>query len=346
MIKEIEIQNFQSHKSTKIELSSGLNILCGSSDSGKSAIKRSIEWAIKNRPSGDSIRSWWGGKTSVNIVFDNGSVERSKDKIEEYVVNETTKLHAFGLSVPDEVTKVVNMTGVNLQSQMDMPFLLSETSGAVASYFNDVAGLSKIDTAQSKVDSWIRTLKSDIVSKEKDIEKYQLTLEKYSGLDKIEIELEVLEDYYNQYLGKKNKVESLVKLLKEIQSIQQEIEDSSPIIEFETEINSLLAKMTEARTLKKDISKLDGDIFTIKEFNKRIQVSSAILNHESAILNLLALQKSYKEQNNAIASLNKALKDINEVSVSIEENEALFKRLSDKFKKEMGDHCILCGSKL
>lgn len=343
MIKEISIKNFQSHKNSTLVLSEGLNIICGTSDSGKSAIKRSIEWAIKNRPSGDSIRSWWGGKTSVNIVFNNGSVERSKDKIEEYVVNETTKLHAFGLSVPDEVTKVINMTDVNLQNQMDAPFLLSETSGAVASHFNKVAGLDRIDVAQTKVDSWIRLLKSDIASKEKDIEKYQITLEKYSGLEKIEIELEVLEELQTQYLAKKNKIKTFSDLIKDIADTQTEIEQNT-IPDYETEVNSLLEKMESYRQLKKDSNTLESLLSTIDGITEQMKESDSIISVESEVLNLLTFQESYKTQNKAIASLNNAIKDIKDILSTIEEKEAKLVLLSATFKKEMPNICPLCNT--
>ena len=80
MIQSVHIQNFQSHKNSTLEFSPGVNIIVGTSDSGKTAIIRALRWVVWNRPSGDSLRSTWGGKTSVEICLDKGSVERSKDR--------------------------------------------------------------------------------------------------------------------------------------------------------------------------------------------------------------------------------------------------------------------------
>lgn len=344
MIQSVEINNYQSHKKTLLELHQGVNVIIGTSDSGKSAIKRSIEFVIKNRPSGDSMRSWWGGKTSVELVLDNGRVERSKDKIEEYVVNEETKLHAFGLTVPDEVTKVINITEVNIQSQMDAPFLLSETSGAVASHFNRVAGLDKIDASQSWVDSRIREINSSIKTTNQDIEKHTLNLEKYSGLKKIEIELEVLEEFSTQYQIKITKQSKLNSLLIQIAAAEKEIEESAGILVFEKEVDSILVQMTEARDQKKEIVLLTGSLDEITEINTSTEEAQYKTTLETEVLDLLKLQETYKVQNTAIYGLNKALKDIKGISISLEADNRNLELQMTKFKKEMGDVCVLCGS--
>ena len=59
MIKSLELFNFQSHAHTLIEFSDGVNIISGTSDSGKSAILRALRWVIRNEPSGLGVVSWW-----------------------------------------------------------------------------------------------------------------------------------------------------------------------------------------------------------------------------------------------------------------------------------------------
>ena len=57
MINTLQIEGFQSHDSTEIELSKGVNVIIGSSDSGKSSIIRACKWAFQNRPQSDSFRN-------------------------------------------------------------------------------------------------------------------------------------------------------------------------------------------------------------------------------------------------------------------------------------------------
>ena len=76
MIKQINIKNFQSHKSTQLKLDPGVNVIVGSSDSGKTAIIRAYLWVVDNRPLGNAFVSHWAldekGKqkepTSVSII--------------------------------------------------------------------------------------------------------------------------------------------------------------------------------------------------------------------------------------------------------------------------------------
>lgn len=80
MIKQLNIQNFQSHVDTTLEFSDGCNIIVGNSDSGKTAIIRALRWLVFHKPTGDEMRSHWGGKTKVELFIDDAHVVKSKDK--------------------------------------------------------------------------------------------------------------------------------------------------------------------------------------------------------------------------------------------------------------------------
>ena len=69
MIQTGVIRNFQSHKKSILNLSKGVNVIVGKTDSGKSAIIRALRWLFTNTPSGDAFRSWDGGDTKVSATF-------------------------------------------------------------------------------------------------------------------------------------------------------------------------------------------------------------------------------------------------------------------------------------
>ena len=96
MIVSVDIVNFQSHPNTHIDFTEGLNVLVGSSRSGKSAIRRAIMWVITNRPSGLGVISWWNKKgdklvseTKVTITLDNGTVisRVRSPELNGYIIN-------------------------------------------------------------------------------------------------------------------------------------------------------------------------------------------------------------------------------------------------------------------
>ena len=86
MLSCLSIENFQSHEHSFLEFSKGINVITGSSDSGKTAILRALYWIIWNRPQGDSFKSWWGGDTKCSLVIDKKfGITRSKDKDNLYL---------------------------------------------------------------------------------------------------------------------------------------------------------------------------------------------------------------------------------------------------------------------
>ena len=54
-IKSVRMINFQNHRETYYKLTDGLNIITGSSDNGKTACARALNFALNNIHSGDII---------------------------------------------------------------------------------------------------------------------------------------------------------------------------------------------------------------------------------------------------------------------------------------------------
>lgn len=156
MLKTLKIENFQSHERTELHLHPGVNVICGRTDGGKSAILRAVRWVIENRPQGDEFRSWWGGDTKVALLTtDDVRVERGKGKSSNWYdlnIDEDDPLHfeAFGPSVPNEIIQALKLTDVNFQWQHDRAFLLSESAPEVARRLNKVARIEDIDAATTR----------------------------------------------------------------------------------------------------------------------------------------------------------------------------------------------------
>lgn len=82
-IKSIEIENFQSHKYSKLDFSENLNVIVGPSDNGKSAIIRALKWVLFNEPKGTEFIRYGENFCRVSIILSDGSKiirERTKTK--------------------------------------------------------------------------------------------------------------------------------------------------------------------------------------------------------------------------------------------------------------------------
>ena len=361
MISKLLIKNFQSHENSYLEFDKGVNIIVGCSDSGKTAIIRALRWLIWNRPSGTEMRSNWCEKDDVTCVktwIHDGKSEHADREIYKgenkyHLYAQTFK--AFGTSVPQELQEYFNLSEVNLQSQLDAPFLLSETPGKVAEYFNSVAKLSKIDTATQNINSWISELTS-IIGKEatkdkpatgliKQIKDGMFNLDKFKHLEKFEIDIEVLEDMNKKYLLSLKKQTKLENTINNIIEINSFIKEQEPLLELEPLINEILS-LIELRA-KSDLEevKLDKLIHQITFVQSKIKTIQDLISIEIPLNDILKLYKELETTNKDIISLSKLLININNTVIALNTEKVLYDSLHTKFEKMFPEVCPLCGKK-
>lgn len=253
MLKTLQLQNYQSHKKTIIEFSPGINCIIGPSDQGKTAILRALYWTVYNRPSGLAYISHWNrdkdGKpiksTYAKVENDSNIIERRRGKVKRsddyeefngYVINDSEYLEAIGQDVPDEVNKLFNLDSVNIQKQMDAPFLLSESAGEVARFFNQIIRLDLIDKVLSKAESKKREMNKDKIKLENESENIAKEISEYDWIDEAEIlankisKIESNMDFNKEYVFNLTNDIGEIKVLIEEISLQEIILSAAPLV--------------------------------------------------------------------------------------------------------------------
>jgi DNA repair exonuclease SbcCD ATPase subunit len=343
MLKSIQIQNFQSHRNTTLELDPGLNIIVGNSDSGKTAIIRALRWLIKNRPGGDAFRSTWGGETQITLTTEEGDViTRSKGDRNLYTLNDL-EFEAFKTDVPEEILTVLNMGEINLQSQFDMPFLLNSTPGEIAAHFNKLAHIEKIDTSTKKINSFIDQINQTIKRDESILKNSEEELKEFENLDEIETQLEVLEELEKQMIQKANSKTKLLKLIQDIQNIDSDIEEASKIVEYEKSVDSILTTFDAKSAKEKERRELLHLTEDITGINTQIAKFRQLLTLENPVNDLLELYVKIEEKKKTRDSLESLISKIELSDESIQTKKDNLKELQTEFDELMGDTCILCG---
>jgi exonuclease SbcC len=198
MIETIKITNFQSHKDSVLVLHEGINVLTGPTDNGKTSVVRALNWVVNNEPKGDSFRSNWGGETCVEINMDVGSrVERIKDKgVNLYRITFSglyEDFKSFGLGVPEEVTEHLEILPINMQFQMDSPFMLSQTPGEVARYLNEIVNLQDIDISVYNLNKISRENNQRLSNLESQLYTQKESLKEYNWIRSADIKLKKVE---------------------------------------------------------------------------------------------------------------------------------------------------------
>jgi len=153
-LKQIELKNFQNHSDLKLNFTSGVNVLYGATDVGKSCVRRAISWVFFNTPQGDVVRKEGTKKTSVKVTLDNDiTVERIKSaSINAYILavgDEIKRFDSVGRKIPEEVvevlrTSLIDINGdsinLNISDQIALPFLMDKSATFRSKLFNKLTG--------------------------------------------------------------------------------------------------------------------------------------------------------------------------------------------------------------
>lgn len=219
MIKSIRLRNFQAHEDTTINFHNGVNAVTGKTDSGKTACIRALKWVLTNRPSGNSIVNHDAfvdnkqiAPCIVTVVTDKAIVERERSaKVNRYTVNGQV-LDTVGTDVPIEVTDALNLDDINIQYQLDMPFLLTETPGEVGRILNKIVKLDDIDNTLRNINSYAKSKTAD--KKRVEYELKQVTAEieavDLEGISALVETGELLEELIGTIGEKCRKIQELV----------------------------------------------------------------------------------------------------------------------------------------
>lgn len=348
MIQNLKIQNFQSHENTEISFNKGVNVIVGSSDSGKSAIIRALRWVTTCNPRGDAIRSFWGGDTKVSITTHEGHViERTRtNSINRYILrknnDEELIFDAFGNDVPKEIEEILNLEeAINLQHQIDPPFLISETAGSVASHFNRMASLEKIDLGLKNTKSMQNVVNSRIDIKIEERTKLREELKVFRYLNHAEKDLVSLEEIKDIIGGKIESKETLEELTTELNELNISLVEIQTFLKSEIGVAFLIQKAKKLDVLNTQSLKLQDLINVIGNIKEQVQENVKILDAEDLLMRQIDFQKSLElkiSQKNKLsllwADLN-SIKDelsllqgldivLSEISTLIEKNNAFF----------------------
>lgn len=303
MIKTLQIRNFQSHKKTDIVFDKGVNVIVGSSDSGKTAILRALRWVLWNKPTGDGFRSNWGGDTKVKININENIISRIKQNTSNFYFLNDLKFAAFGTNVPEEIIKAGNVTEINLQQQLDSPFLLSETPGNVAKHFNKIANIDKIDEVRTRVNREISRIETNLKVKNEKLADYQLELSTIPDLDVLEVELENLEQLELTRNSNNNLLFSLKQLKQSIEKTDILLQEYLPILNLEKEVDCLLDLINQKQQIEKENRLLKIQIQTIVELTEKEQEIQTVILLEKKVNDLLGLIEQKEKKENELKNL-------------------------------------------
>lgn len=353
MIQSLLLINFQSHKRSELKFCKGLNIITGETDSGKTAIIRALQWLIWNTPSGNAFRSSWAdGPTAVKVWghrtwdnADNDHFEKTlNDKGAHYITDQHVLLKAFGQTIPEEVQKYFNMSEINLQEQLDAPFLLTESPGKIASFFNKIAGLDKIDLSIQYIQSQVRATSSSIKYAENFLQGKQKELEEFQKLNEAEVELKRLEKLELKLIRKKERLRMLKTDVNNLVILEEYIQEKETKIQHEKFVNQILSNIKKRTQLKEQKERLDKFISKLNFFEKSITEYTKTVAPEQIVVNTLQKLTAVTARQADFTQLNTLVSKLQTVTKKQQENALKLDELQHTWEAEFPEQCPLCDT--
>ena len=272
MFTRIILNDFQCHKYLDLALER-ITTLVGTSDAGKSACVRAIDWAVFNRGTASTLVRRNSDNASVIIEVDGHSVERFS-KGNGYRLDGIL-FSSINKTIPAEVTNIFRMSEDNIQRQHDHLYWFTANGSTLTSNLNTIVDLSKLE-------GWISNGKS-IERKYSDRVKYlqervneldaeRTKLARFRAIDFQLTKLEeqekqiaetkerhaALQEWYAQYIDNKHKIELRHALIAKISAMLlkmkqyfEERERASVLSTFTKNINEIQERLERHKSIKR-----------------------------------------------------------------------------------------------
>ena len=355
MLNEIHIKGFQSHNDSCLSFNPGVNVIIGSSDSGKSSIIRAIKWLTTNRPQGDSFRNeFLDAKDVVSVTgsFDGIVIAREKSKnINQYTLSvqegdRTVEIpyKALRADVPQELQEMTKFKEVNIQSQHpdEQYFMLNLSAGQVAKKFNEVAGLEIMDRAMSKINSMVREVNSDLKHAEKELS------DRKDKLDSLEWSVEALKEV-EELAVREKKIQTAIVTFQamedtvfDIRKIDTELLQYQGVDDVLKDIQKLINRVNEERNLVSNHNGLKTMLRMLSDCDIELRIYDGIDIAFNVITDIEKRFNKIQEKQFAFTALDTLLDEIAFDSKRIEQETEELVYMETKFA-ELIKVCPLCG---
>ena len=310
----ITVKNYQRHANSTLEIGPGVTSLIGKSDHGKTSIVRAIGWFRFDRPLGNNfVRK---GQNKVVVSIDDVSHVKDKSK-NYYLLNEE----------PVETKKAQELCGldsVNIQEQLDQPFLLKASPGEVARQLALLIDLEKpqvilkdLKSKGTKLSSSRTALISLKTNLEENLDQYAPLLRYKRALIVIESKLASIEKQYAAMATLAANIETATAALTRLDTIPE------TTAALDT-ANSLLKRVRKNEKQMIKVSQLQDAVGTaIEKENSRIPDFSEMHEKGKALLQKVVHQIHLIQCLGALQEFLGKLRNLRVLITKAEKGEAL-----------------------
>lgn len=273
-ISKVILENFQRHKHSVVEFKNGVNMITGESGKGKTSIERAIRWCLYDEPKGSQFIRIGQKSCKVRVEFDNGTfIERSRTlkSSGKYVICDTDgeikEFAGFSNRLPIDIANIHQApkitlskdkkVSLNFNTQLESPFLLTESPAVKAEVVGKLTNTDVIDMASRECNKDILSIGKEIKTLETKKAQFDKELDKYKNLEEMKLKIMRLEFLDNQKSEVESKLEKLKLISDRLNKIHLKRISCTNIINKKDKIELLKAKSKDLEEKVLELEKLE-----------------------------------------------------------------------------------------
>jgi len=355
MFKKLILKDFKTHKDSVLEFSSGVNVITGDTGQGKTNILLSTGWVKDNRPLGSNcIRR---GQDSSRVVLE---VEENKDIFgvvrsrgtsnNSYSIEKNGKavgdpFTAFGNSPPEQVSKILNLSDINIQKQRDSHFLVYSSAGQRATYVRSITKLDEIDRVVKLLSGKIRSKRGEEYLYKNNIESTKDKLADLNKIDLVFFEAMVI-DVKNRIL-KSEQIKKKIERTRVIVNKLKVLEENRIVIP--DNVDEIFEDIDFVQERRVELSSRMFKIETLVNNIKKIEVHKIVLPEDFTILSTIEIAlKKFDRQTKMLDKLQVLVQSFSIVTTKSINLDSRIKKQEEEERllKEQLQSCPACGTEL
>jgi len=306
MLKSLKIKNFKSHPDSILEFSFGINAIIGRPNHGKTNIVRALLKLLKNRPLGGDFLFSGLDKGVVEILaeFDDAIVKlentiftakdgKSQVKDARYSLGERG-FETMNKGVPDLIKKAINLTDLNIQSQLDQPFLITSSAGKIAETVNRITRQDKADELEKRLTTKVNSTNKEIKFIEAEVKSKTDELKLYKKVDDLDSIVSTVETFQEELEENEERLDNIIQLSEALTETVEEIEYLEGFLSV-GELIGEVEKLQESLQEKNEIYNLLIEYYNINEDISELEL---LVNPLSKIIKEIEVEEEKVELNN------------------------------------------------
>lgn len=351
MITQLKLTNVQKHTDLTVNLSEGITVIYGETESGKTSAFRGLVWALTNNETGEVIvnNKAKPSRCEVEVTIDGHTITRKwGTKLNSYELD-GEEYKSFKTNVPAPIAELVNLSPVAIQSRRDLPFMVYHKASENATQFSEMLDIMEIQRTITNANAQVKAAEKTLAVAEDRFNTTVATVDRlkpiteavveYKRINQMRTEAEEtivrtagLENQVKLYIyatGKVSELSAVNKAVKAFETVESTVKASNAASVALRNVMGLAGQLSTSLNTCERYKVIPSALETVTELERIEQEAtkngSAILRTSRLIDKLQGTLKDVSRY----GIVNEAITDLDNIREAVQEHKRLFLKIAE-----------------